>query len=262
MTATATPRPAHALEDEDVVEGLFQDVERTTDEDERRRLREEVVLRTTAVADSLARRYVGRGIDTQDLTQVARTALVVAVTRYRCGAGRGFLAFAVPTITGELKRHFRDCGWSVRPPRRLQELRAEVSRAEEWLQHDLGREPTSLELADGLGVDVRELGEARTCGSGFRPASLEAPTRSGTLLGGTLSDDRDEMERWVTSTTLHCLLGDLCERDRLILVLRFEENRTQEEIGLAIGVSQMQVSRLLSRILGRLRAGLESEEAP
>ena len=242
--------------DEAEIEQLLRAIERTGDEPSRARLRAEVVTRAVPVADGIAHRYAGRGLDVEDLEQVARCALVAAVGRYRCGAGPGFLAFAVPTIAGELKRHFRDCGWVVRPPRRLQELRSELLVAEEELRQDLARDPSAEELSSRLGVGVEEVREARACGGGFRVASLEAPTAQGGTVGERVASPTDVQGVCETHLVLGALIAELDERDRAILGMRYVEGRTQREIGTVIGVSQMQVSRLLTRIHRQLRHGL------
>lgn len=242
--------------DEVEVEQLLSTIEHTTDEPTRARLREEVVTRALPVADGIAHRYAGRGLDVEDLEQVARCALVAAVNRYRYEAGPGFLAFAVPTITGELKRHFRDSGWAVRPPRRLQELRSELLVAEEELRHGLTREPTPEELADRLGVGIDDVREARACGLGFRVTSLDAPTAAGGTVGERVASAADPHGAIETHLVLSALIAELDERDRAILGMRYVDGRTQREIGSVIGVSQMQVSRVLARIHRRLHHGL------
>lgn len=220
-------------------------------------LRAEVVLHMLPLADGLAHRYTGRGIDRDDLEQVARVALLDAVDRYQPGRGPGFVAFAVPTITGVLKRYFRDCGWVVRPPRRVQERRAEVAQAEAGLRQSLGSEPTVRALADELGCTAEEVSEARLSTTGFRPVSLEAPAPGGGTTADRVADPDDTIDALETRSDLQALLRELPERDRLIVRLRFVDCCTQGEIGEVIGVSQMQVSRLLCRILGDLRDQLD-----
>lgn len=215
-----------------------------------------VIRSTLPLADSLAMRYAGRGIDTEDLLQVARTALVAAVLRYRPGAGRGFTAFAVPTIRGELKRHFRDAGWTVRPPRALQELRAEVARAEEDLRHHLGREATAGDVADAIGRSEADVAAARACASAFAPGSLDSPSPSGTTVGDLIPAPGDVADEVEMRAAVRAEIARLSGRERLILQLRFVEERTQSEIGEVVGVSQMQVSRVLASVLRRLREGL------
>jgi RNA polymerase sigma-B factor len=239
------------------VEHLLGALRSTSDPDERRRLCGEVVHAHLALADRLAHRYCGRGVEREDLEQVARTALVLAVNRYRPGSGPGFAAFAVPTITGELKRHFRDCGWVVRPPRRLQELRAEVAAAEEALRHVHGRDATVGEVARVLRCDSAEVRSARLSGSGFRPSSLDAPVSTGGTEADRLADDLDAFARTELHTDLRAAVARLGRRDRAVVRLRFVEERTQAEIGAVVGVSQMQVSRILSRILAELRGALD-----
>ena len=224
---------------------------------ERDRLIEEVVHATLPLADSLAHRYTGRGIDTDDLVQVARTALVTAVLRYRPGAGRGFEAFAVPTIRGELKRHFRDAGWMVRPPRGLQELRAELVATEDLLRQRHGREATLSELAAVLRREVADVARARATASAFSPESLDAPSPSGVSAAERLADPADEASGVVLRAAVRAEVERLTPRERAILRLRFVEERTQSEIGEVIGVSQMQVSRLLTSLLDRLRERLD-----
>lgn len=228
---------------------------------ERAALLEAVVHATLPLADSLAARYAGRGIDTEDLTQVARTALVAAVHRYQPETGRTFAAFAVPTIRGELKRHFRDAGWAVRPPRGLQELRAEVVRAEEDLRHRLGRNPSLTEVAEAIGRSAAEVSDARGCASAFAPGSLDAPTPTGGTTGDLLAAPGNVAEDVEMRAAVRAELARLSPRERLIVCLRFEDEQTQSEIGRVVGVSQMQVSRVLASVLRRLRAGLDPATA-
>lgn len=250
------------------VEDLLAVLCTSTDDRERIRLRNEVVGRFLTLADSLAHRYAGRGIDREDLEQVARTALVAAVDRYRPGTapgarpGTGFVAFAVPTITGELKRHFRDCGWAVRPPRRVQELRAQVAAAEDSLRHRVKREVSTTELAASVGCTCAEVDEARLATTGFRASSLDAPTRSGDTEGERVADERDVYAALELRADLRRAIGTLPPGDRLIVRMRFVDGCTQAEIGTVIGVSQMQVSRLLCRILADLRLALDADDRP
>lgn len=225
--------------------------------EERARLLADLVAVTLPLADAQAMRYAGRGIDTEDLVQVARTALVAALLRYEPGAGRGFEAYAVPTVRGELKRHFRDAGWMVRPPRGLQELRAEVVTAEDALRQSLGRDAGLDELAAALGREPREVAEARATASAFTPTSLDAPSPGGGTPGERIPDPSDAVDRALLRAAVRAEMERLSPRERVILRLRFVEERTQSEIGEAIGVSQMQVSRLLAGLLDRLRERLD-----
>jgi RNA polymerase sigma-B factor len=219
-------------------------------------LRDEAVLLTLDLPEQVARRYRGRGIDHDDLVQVGRMALVKAALGYRPGVGSSFVAYAMPTISGEVKRHFRDCGWSVRPPRRLQEVRALLSAEDERLTQVLRRSPTTDEVADALGLDRVEASLARQCGSAYRALSLDMPDDGGRSLVDEVTDESGDIERMLRLRSVRKVLEVLTEREQLIVRLRFVEDQTQTEIGMPLGVSQMQVSRLLTSILGRLRQGL------
>ena len=232
-----------------------------TDGDDRQELLDEVVLLNGPIAEAIAGRYRARGIESDDLLQVAYLGLVKASQGYRDGEGSGFLAYAVPTISGELKRHFRDFGWMVRPPRRLQELRAAVLSATASLQHELGRPATDAEIAQALGVTVSELGEVELADGCYNALSLDAPgaDETGPSLADLLVEESDEYGHVEARELLRPALSNLTERDRKILLLRFVRGFTQEQIGDEIGVSQMQVSRLLTRILRGLRDELVEE---
>jgi RNA polymerase sigma-B factor len=227
------------------------------DQKERADLLDEMVLCAIPLADSIARRYGGRGIDADDLVQVARLAAVKAVRRYRPGAGPGFTAFAVPTIYGEVKRYFRDHGWAVRPPRRLQELRARLQAEEERLRHELMREPADAELADVLECEVEEIEEARACSAGYHAVSLDTSTPSGGPLADQVIGAACPSGDVVVRDALRRSIASLNHRQRIVVSLRFGEELTQSQIAERIGVSQMQVSRMLSRILDTLRRQLD-----
>lgn len=219
-------------------------------------LRDEAVLLTLDVADQVARRYQGRGIDHDDLVQVGRLALVKAARGYRTGFGSGFIAYALPTISGEVKRHFRDCGWAVRPPRRLQEVRALLGAEEDQLTQSLRRSPTTDEMADALGLDRHEASLARQCGSAYRAVSLDLPDDGGLPRVEVAADESAGIEQMLRLTSVRSAVAELTDREKLIVRLRFAEDLTQTDIGRVLGVSQMQVSRLLTSILGRLKLGL------
>jgi len=245
---------------DDVVDALAEELAGETDPRRRAELVERIVLQMLPLADGLAMRYSGRGLETDDLLQVARTALVKAVDRYRPGAGPGFAAFAHPTISGELKRWFRDHGWAVRPPRRIQELRAGLVVEEERLRHRLNRDPQDAELADVLGVSVAEVDEARGCSAGYHAVSLDAPTATGTSLADHLLVTSSHSNLIEVRDALRQAVAGLTERQRLVLRLRYVDELTQGEIGEQIGVSQMQVSRILRGIVERLRCELLADE--
>ena len=238
----------------DRAEALLVRALRSSNSAEVESLRDQAVLLTLDLPDQVARRYGGRGIDHDDLVQVGRLALVKAARGYRTGVGSGFVAYAVPTISGEVKRHFRDCGWAVRPPRRLQEVRALLGAEEDQLTQSLRRSPTTDEMADALGLDRREASQARLCGSAYWALSLDHPGE-GTGVE-VAADESADIERMLALRSIRTVLEVLTAREQLIIRLRFVEERTQSEIGRVLGVSQMQVSRLLTSILGQLREGL------
>ena len=242
------------------VDALAAELADETDPTRRALLVEQIVIQMLPLADGLAMRYSGRGVETDDLLQVARTALVKAVDRYRPGAGPGFAAFAHPTISGELKRWFRDHGWAVRPPRRIQELRAGLVVEEERLRHALNRDPRDTELASVLGVSVDEVDEARGVSAGYHAVSLDAPTSAGTNLADHLLVTSSHAGTIEVRDALRQAVAGLTERQRLVLRLRYVDELTQGEIGEHIGVSQMQVSRILRGIVERLRCELLADD--
>ncbi len=230
------------------------------DHSSRQQYLDQVVLLNGPVAESIAGRYRSRGIESDDLVQVAYLGLVKAAQGYKPGEGAGFLAYAVPTISGEIKRHFRDFGWVVRPPRRLQELRSQVAAARADLQQVRGRPVTTGEVAAELGVAAGELAEAEMTDGCYAALSLDSPGRPGaTVLADLLVDKTDYYDHIENMETLRPALQRLSDRDRRILLLRFVRGWTQERIGEEIGVSQMQVSRLLTRILAELRSSMQIE---
>jgi len=229
---------------------------------ERRRLQQEVVLLNLGLADGIATRYAGRGVDWDDLVQVGRVGLLKAVVGFRPDRGASFAAYASPTISGEIKRYFRDSGWMVRPPRRLQELHSDVRSIAPGLEQQLRRAPSAGELARALGVEPTELSDALVARGGYSALSLDAPTRadSDLSLGDGLPDDSDPYTVVERAEWLRPALSRLTERERRIIGLRFVDALTQEQIGLRLGVSQMQISRLLAGILRRLRDDLSMSE--
>jgi RNA polymerase sigma-B factor len=255
-SVNADPRTREARTEE-----LLGRLESCSTESERAAITAELVELNLGLCDALANRYANRGADRDDLVQVARVALFLAVRRFRPSEGRSFVAFAVPTITGELKRYFRDHCWMVRPPRRIQELRARASREGQQLEQKLGRQVTTAELVDELGVDAGLVREATVADGSYRPWSLDAPVDadSGTSFGATLSADGDT-DQLIDRLALQRALAGLSGRERLVLRWRFEEGCTQAEIGRRLGVSQMQVSRILRRSLGRAKDALTENE--
>ena len=217
--------------------------------------REQMVIRYLPLARSLARRYAHRG-EIEDLNQVASLALLKAIDRFDPDRGLAFSSFAVPTILGELKRHFRDKGWMVRVPRDVQELNLRITKITESLTSELGRSPTPAELADRTGATVEQVLEARAANSAHHPESLDKPvTEDGEqlldLAGGSIDPGYEHAE---TAAVVDGLLATLGEREREILRLRFAEDLTQAEIGELMGLSQMHVSRLIRRSISALQA--------
>jgi RNA polymerase sigma-B factor len=230
----------------------------------RRQVLEQVVLLNMGVARSVARRYRSKGIASEDLDQVAYVALVRAADKFDVSLDKDFLTYAVPSIRGEIKKHFRDHGWVVRPPRRTQELQPQVVAAGQELTHLLGRSPRPSEIASHLGVDVEEVIEALAMDGCFRPTSLDVPVGDGgsSVLGDLLEGEETGVQASEARMLLAPVLRQLGERDRRILYLRFFEGLTQREIGHELGVTQMQVSRLLTRICETLREQLADSPGP
>lgn len=219
---------------------------------ERRRLLDEVIVENIAVARSIAGRYVRRGIASEDLEQVACMALVAAANRYDPTKAEDFLTYAVPTIRGEVKRYFRDHGWAVRPTRSVQETQGLINRE----VGAAGRDLDAGELAERLSLPVPVIEAALQAQGCFAPTSLDHALASGDSVGDRLvaDDASTAYEAAEARVLLRSLTQELEPRDRLILYLRFVEGRTQAEIGTEIGISQMQVSRLLARVLEKMRA--------
>ena len=241
---------------------LFEELRRSREPARVEELTAELVQVNLPLCDALAGRYLGRGTEHDDLLQVARTALLLAVRRFRPAPGRAFASFAVPTITGELKRHFRDHGWMIRPPRQLQELRARVARSRETLEQSLGRTVSLDALSTDLGVAPKRRQECLASGSGYRPLSLEAPAHqeAPTTLADAVGATDDPVEDLIEHLDLRRALRTLPRRDQVVLKWRFADECSQSEIGRRLGVSQMQVSRILRCLLGRLRDELQPAE--
>jgi RNA polymerase sigma-B factor len=218
-------------------------------------LRDRLVEDNLGLARRLAHRFDHRGQPYDDLVQVASVALIKAVDRYDPGHGAAFSTFATGTIVGELKRHFRDRGWAVRAPRRVQELYLELGTATETLAHQLGRSPTVPELAAATGSTEEAVLEALEAGRGYRSASIDAPGPGpgSPTLGDRLSSEDAEVVLVDERSVLGPALSALPERSRQIVRLRFVDGLTQSEIAERVGISQMHVSRLLAASLAQLR---------
>lgn len=235
---------------------LFHEHSRLPAEDPRRTgLRDRLITEHLELAENIAKRFGGRGESYDDLVQVARTGLIHAVDRYDPTKGRDFLSFAVPTIMGEVRRHFRDSAWSMRVPRGLKELQQTLARATGELAHDLGRSPTPSELAAHLDIDVETVREGLLAAEAYKPASLDAPARGGTdvTVADQLADHESPYTKSDDHLTLQAAMAGLPPRERAIIEMRFVEELTQSQIAERVGVSQMQVSRLLTKTLEQLR---------
>lgn len=249
------------------IELLSQAKDESLPEAERQRYLNLAVELNLPIAEALARRYRSRGEDLEDLVQVARLGLIQAAVRFSPDTGN-FAAFAVPTITGEIKRHFRDHFWTVpRPPRRLQELHHDVAAAWSDLAQEFGRTPTAAEIADRLGADLDQVREAMTT-SPFNAASLDAPTQTARPASEWIGSPdpgfeavEDALEHAQVGERLQSAIADLSDDDRLILQMRFGENCRQSDIAAVLGISQMSVSRRLTRIIRRLQRQLQDAQS-
>jgi RNA polymerase sigma-B factor len=226
-------------------------------EDGDRAAREELAERMLPLARSLARRYVGKGEPLDDLEQVASLGLLKAIDRFDVSRDVRFATFAVPTIAGELKRHFRDRGWMLRVPREIQELSARVVRCRETLTRELGRSPTVTEVADALGAGVEQVLEALRAADAYRMMSLDEPLAEGAGALEAIGGDDEGYELAEHRVLLRLGLESLSDREREIVRLRYYEGLTQREIARAVGVSQMHVSRLIRRSIDAMRDSIE-----
>jgi RNA polymerase sigma-B factor len=252
--------PQQRAQREAATQVLLQRRAGSTDPQERQRLLEDIVELNIEIARGIARRFRDRGAEADDLEQVACLALLKATNGYRFESGTPFIAYAVPTIRGEIKRYFRDSAWTVRIPRRLQELQGAITTKVPLLEQELRRLPTDAEIADHLGATPEEIAQARAAKGCYNVLSLDwsgSDGDDGFDLAGSIPAEADEgLAQLETLDQLAPLLERLDDRSRRILHLRFVETKSQTQIGEAIGCSQMQVSRLLKATLGRLRSQL------
>ena len=230
--------------------------------------RELLIERFLPLARQLARRYQRAGEPLDDLMQVASMGLIKAIDRFDADREIAFSSYAVPTILGEIKRHFRDRTWAVRVPRDLQELTLRVDKAVGELSEELRRQPSVTEIGEAVGADEEQVLEALQAGGAYRAVSFDAPRGTTgedevTTLADSVGIDEGGFDRAEERATLEHLLTTVSDRERDVLRMRFEEDMTQAEIGAIIGVSQMQVSRIIRQALTRLRAaaGADADEA-
>jgi RNA polymerase sigma-B factor len=225
--------------------------------EERERLKAEIVERHIGLVRFLVRRYSGKGENYEDLVQVGMLGLLGAIDRYEADRGVRFASFARPSILGELKRHFRDKTWATRVPRRLQELSLGITGAEAELFQELGRSPTALEVAERLGATEEEVLEANEAARSYSAVSIDQPIDAGDGETGSLVDligeEDGDLEKLENLTALEPAIADLSAHDRRLLHMRFFRGMVQSDMAAELGVSQMQVSRELARVLSRLR---------
>ncbi|UQX89815.1 SigB/SigF/SigG family RNA polymerase sigma factor [Jatrophihabitans telluris] len=244
--------------DRDRTRQLFADLNSLDEASpEYRAVRDELVAAHMPLVRYLARRFAGRGEPSDDLLQIGTIGLLQAIDRFEPGRGLEFSTFATPNIAGEIKRHFRDRGWMVKVPRRLQELQAELTTGIGELSQRLGRSPTVAELAAHLHVSQEEVIEATESARAYSAVPIDVPSAAtGMSIADSLMEPDTALGKVELRHALRPVLAELPPRERQALVLRFVENRTQSEIAKVLGVSQVHVSRLLAKTLGQLREKL------
>jgi RNA polymerase sigma-B factor len=248
--------------EKDEIRGLFVAYSKAGEE-EKAALRERLVEQYIGLVEFLARRFRNRGEPLEDLIQVGTIGLLKAIDRFDLDREVEFSTYATPTIVGELKRHFRDKGWAVRVPRRLQELHLELTKVVGMLGQELGRSPTVAEIAESTGTDEETVLEGLEIAQAYNFTSLDAPieTEEGgnTSFADQLGTHDEHLENLEYRTSLAPEITKLPDRERTILYLRFFKGLTQSEIADRLGISQMHVSRLLNRTLTQLRGAFEEE---
>lgn len=229
--------------------------------EERAALQDEVVLLNRRIADAVASRYRDRGVPLEDLQQAAYEGLVKAVRRFDPAQSDDLLTFAVPTIRGEVQRHFRDRSWMVRPPRRLQELQTQVNHAVSTLHELLGREPSRSEICEHVGIDAAEYAEVIGAFGCFSPVSLDrrlGAEGGGAAVGELIADPHEGYLPVEARCLVESAVRGLGDPDRRLLHLLFAEEWSQREVGETMGLSQAQVSRRLQRLLHELRGRVDA----
>ncbi len=238
----------------------------TQDSQERDRIREELVRGYESLVHFLARRFQNRGEPLEDIVQVGFLGLIKAIERFDPDRGNEFTTFATPTILGEIRRYFRDKGWAIRLPRRLQELYQQVVRTNEQLKNELNRQPTVAEVAERLGVEPDDVLEAMEVSSALTPISIDATIggsgdEGGRQLGEAVGSEDPNLDRVEMRQVLERAMQHLNERERRIMIMRFFEEMSQSEVAKRLGISQMHVSRLQRAALEQLREYLPKESA-
>ncbi|WP_329622239.1 RNA polymerase sigma factor SigF [Streptomyces sp. NBC_01255] len=271
VESTAPPLPATpgALDTRTLSRSLFLRLRALTDEGaapdspERTYVRDTLIELNLPLVRYAAARFRSRNEPMEDIVQVGTIGLIKAIDRFDCERGVEFPTFAMPTVVGEIKRFFRDTSWSVRVPRRLQELRLALTKASDELAQKLDRSPTVPELAAVLGVSEEDVVDGLAVGNAYTASSLDSPSPEDDGGEGSLADrlgyEDTALEGVEYRESLKPLLAKLPPRERQIIMLRFFANMTQSQIGEEVGISQMHVSRLLTRTLAQLREGLISD---
>jgi len=221
-------------------------------------IRAALIERHLPLVTFMARKFADRGEPLDDLIQVGTIGLIKAIDRFEISKGFEFSTFATPTIVGEIKRHFRDKTWAVRVPRRLQELGASVTKATTELTQKLDRSPTPKEIAKHLGITVDEVAEALESNAAYSTVSLDVTSDTSTSIGESFGALDEALEGVEYRESLKPLLAQLDDREKRILQMRFFENLSQSQIAAELGISQMHVSRMLTKVLNHLREGLVS----
>ncbi|MCH0541942.1 RNA polymerase sigma factor SigF [Streptomyces sp. MUM 203J] len=266
VAATAPASPAEALDTRTLSRSLFLRLRTldaagvAADSPERTYVRDTLIELNLPLVRYAAARFRSRNEPMEDIVQVGTIGLIKAIDRFDCERGVEFPTFAMPTVVGEIKRFFRDTSWSVRVPRRLQELRLALTKASDELAQKLDRSPTVPELASALGVSEEDVVDGLAVGNAYTASSLDSPSPEDDGGEGSLADrlgyEDSALEGVEYRESLKPLLAKLPARERQIIMLRFFANMTQSQIGEEVGISQMHVSRLLTRTLSQLREGL------
>ncbi|MFZ0215383.1 MAG: SigB/SigF/SigG family RNA polymerase sigma factor [Candidatus Dormiibacterota bacterium] len=242
---------------------LHRQLRETTDPAERDRIRDELTRAYEGLVYFLARKFQNRGEPLDDIAQVGFLGLIKAIDRFDPDLGNEFTTFATPTIAGEIKRYFRDKGWSIRFPRRLQELHQQVVRTNELLKNERGRQPTVAEVAERLGVETNDVLESMEIGSAHTPVSIDSTVDrddgEGRQLSETVGSDDLNLDRVEMRDVLNRAMTHLSERERKILAMRFVDEMSQSEVAKRLGISQMHVSRLQRAAVDQLRELMERE---
>jgi len=233
----------------------------TDDRRERAQIREQLVRGYESLVHFLARRFQNRGEPLEDIVQVGFLGLIKAIDRFDPDMGNEFTTFATPTILGEIRRYFRDKGWAIRFPRRLQELYQQVVRTNEAMKNELNRQPTVAEVAERLGVQPDDVLEAMEMSSALTPVSIDAVTAGGIEDGGrplaeAVGSEDPNLDRVEMRDVLNRAMQHLNERERRIMIMRFFDEMSQSEVAKRLGISQMHVSRLQRAALEQLREHL------